>query len=152
MIRSLVFFFVFFGFLNAQVVQDEWIDPSVLKDDEVFRFKTIRSDDPSLFRHIGDTSGINLGDSLIVRKGYRVQILSTQDMQKADVAAKRAERLFSDSVYVVFESPYYKVRVGDFSNDLDALDVERKARQNGYPGAWIVPSDINVPNTNRRYE
>jgi hypothetical protein len=152
MFRYLLLLSGLFTMLHAQVVQDEWIDPSVLEDDEVFRFKSIRSGDTSILSHIGDTSDLKLGDSLIVRKGYRVQILSTQDMQEADITARRAERLFEDPVYIVFESPYYKVRVGDFRNDLEAIDVERRARQNGYPRAWIVPSEINVPNTNRRYE
>lgn len=137
---------------SAQVKQDEWIDPESLKDDRVFPFHAIHVSDTTIMNYIQDTSGLNIDDSVTVRRGYRVQIVSTQDVYQAEAIADRAGELFSYPVYVVFESPYYKVRIGDFLSDLDALDVERKARQNGYPGAWIVPSEINVSNPNRRYK
>jgi hypothetical protein len=53
MFRYLLLLSGLFTMLHAQVVQDEWIDPSVLEDDEVFRFKSIRSGDTSILSHIG---------------------------------------------------------------------------------------------------
>jgi hypothetical protein len=137
--------------LLAQVEQDEWIDPSLLRDEDNISFDAVRSTDKSILTYIKDTISVNLQDSLSFRKGYRVQILATQDVFEAEAARKRAEQVFNEPVYVVFESPYYKVRLGNFSNDLDARNLERQARQKGYPSSWIVPSDINVANTNRRY-
>jgi len=136
----------------AQVRQNEWIDPETLKDNRVFSYQTVQASDSTIIDYIRDTTGLNIEDSVTVRRGYRVQIVSTQDVNQAENVADRAVGFFNQPVYIVFESPYYKVRVGDFLRDLDAMDVERKARQNGYPGAWIVPSDVNVPNPNRRYK
>lgn len=142
---------LFISYLFAQVEQDEWIDPSLLHDKDDIRFDSVRSTDKSILGHIKDTIHVNLQDSLTVRKGYRIQILATQDVFEAEAARKRAEQVFNEPVYVVFESPYYKVRIGNYTNDLDARNLERQAKQRGYPSAWIVPSDINVANTNRRY-
>ncbi len=150
--RMIVILLVLFKMVNAQVKQDEWIDPDKLKDDPVFSYQTVQASDSTIMDYIRDTTGLNIEDSIMVRRGYRVQIVSTQDVDQAENVADRAMEFFNQPVYIVFESPYYKVRVGDFLRDLDAMDVERKARLNGYPGAWIVPSDVNVPNPNRRYK
>lgn len=150
--RMIVLLLVLFKVVTAQVKQDEWIDPETLKDDLVFSYQIVQASDSTIMDNIRDTTGLNIEDSIMVRRGYRVQIVSTQDVDQAEIVADRAMEFFNQPVYIVFESPYYKVRVGDFLSDLDALDVERKARQNGYPGAWIVPSDVNVPNPNRRYK
>ncbi|HAE87219.1 TPA: hypothetical protein DCG86_04260 [Candidatus Marinimicrobia bacterium] len=150
--RMIVILLVLFKVVTAQVKQDEWIDPETLKDDLVFSYQIVQASDSTIMDNIRDTTGLNIEDSIMVRRGYRVQIVSTQDVDQAEIVADRAMEFFNQPVYIVFESPYYKVRVGDFLSDLDALDVERKARQNGYPGAWIVPSDVNVPNPNRRYK
>ncbi|BFN36874.1 SPOR domain-containing protein [Fidelibacter multiformis] len=152
MARMMVIFLVLFKMVTAQVEQDEWIDPEKLKDDQVFSYQTVQASDSTIMDYIRDTTGLNIVDSIMVRRGYRVQIVSTQDVDQAENVADRAMEFFNQPVYIIFESPYYKVRVGDFLSDLDAMDVERKARQNGYPGAWIVPSDVNVPNPNRRYK
>jgi len=150
--RMIVILLVLFKVVTAQVKQDEWIDPETLKDDLVFSYQIVQASDSTIMDNIRDTTGLNIEDSIMVQRGYRVQIVSTQDVDQAEIVADRAMEFFNQPVYIVFESPYYKVRVGDFLSDLDALDVERKARQNGYPGAWIVPSDVNVPNPNRRYK
>lgn len=150
--RMIVILLVLFKVVTAQVKQDEWIDPETLKDDLVFSYQIVQASDSTIMDNIRDTTGLNIEDSIMVRRGYRVQIVSTQDVDQAEIVADRAMEFFNQPVYIVFESPYYKVRVGDFLSDLDALDVEWKARQNGYPGAWIVPSDVNVPNPNRRYK
>lgn len=151
--RACIIFFMIITLVFAQVEQDEWLDPSSLKDKPIFTFKTMKASDSTILDYIQkDTSALNLEDSLTVRNGYRVQLISTQDLYQAETIAKRAEAFFNLPVYVVFESPYYKVRVGDFLSDLDALGVERKARQNGYPNAWIVPSEVYIPNPNRLYK
>jgi hypothetical protein len=148
----MVMLLVLFKGATAQVEQDEWIDPETLKDDRVFSYQTVQASDSTIMDYIRDTTGLNVEDSILVRRGYRVQIISTQDVDQAEIMADRAMEFFNQPVYIVFESPYYKVRIGDFLSDMDAMDIERKARQSGYPGAWIVPSDVNVHNPNRHYK
>jgi septal ring-binding cell division protein DamX len=82
------------------------------------------------------------------RRGYRIQILSTRNADKADRVAKHF-RLWADSVmviyipetYVRFKQPFYKVQVGDFQfyNRAQKLTHLLKRR---YPGAWVVHDEI----------
>ncbi|KAA3655956.1 MAG: hypothetical protein DWQ10_16495, partial [Calditrichaeota bacterium] len=46
--------------------------------------------------------------------GYRVQILQTQDAEAARTVQNDAIVQLDAEVYSIFDSPYYKIRVGDF--------------------------------------
>jgi hypothetical protein len=81
-------------------------------------------------------------------RGYRIQILSSMNASKADTVAKHF-RFWADSVmvkyvpeaYVLFNRPYYKVRVGNFQFYKRAQQLNRLLK-NRYPGAWVVHSTI----------
>jgi hypothetical protein len=49
----------------------------------------------------------------------------------------------SDSVYVDFEAPNYKVRIGDFINRDSAESLQKDLVQMGYYSAWILRTRIN---------
>jgi hypothetical protein len=49
----------------------------------------------------------------------------------------------SDSVYVDFEAPNYKVRVGDFIDRNSAESLQQDLVQMGYNSAWILRTRIN---------
>ncbi|MCG8608523.1 hypothetical protein MJD09_26480, partial [bacterium] len=51
---------------------------------------------------------------------------------------RRASRRFDEKVYIVFEPPYYKVRVGNFDNWGEAGKTQKIAKENGFTDAWIV--------------
>ncbi len=75
--------------------------------------------------------------------GFRIQVFSTSSIDEAmkmknEVLAK----LPQDSVYVVYDPPVYKVRVGDFSSRYDASIKLSSVVDNGFPDAWIVPDNI----------
>ena len=52
-------------------------------------------------------------DSIII-EGYRVQVLATRERFKAEKLQSDLEELFEYKIYVIFEAPNYKVRIGDF--------------------------------------
>lgn len=85
--------------------------------------------------------------------GYRIQILSTRNVQQADSVAN-SFRMWSDSTitgykadaYVSFRQPHYKVHVGDFQIRDQANKFSRLIKKR-YPNAWVVhdriePSDV----------
>ena len=47
-----------------------------------------------------------------------------------------------DSVYVVYDPPVYKVRVGDYTSRLEASRKLSTFIDKGYPDAWIVADRI----------
>jgi len=82
------------------------------------------------------------GKSEIV-PGFRVQIAFSEDIDFANqLKAEVSPRLPNQWVYVVYEAPYYKVRVGDFTTRPDANPVLKLLVDLGYKDAWIVPDKV----------
>lgn len=86
--------------------------------------------------------------------GFRVQLLATKDIETATLAKKEAEFTFAkDSlgIYIEFDSPYYKLRIGDCKTREEAERLRDIARTKGYPQAWIVRTKVwsnpNLPKT-----
>ena len=82
--------------------------------------------------------------------GYRIQIFFDSGTQ-SKVKAIRVSRAFHQAypgkgIYLTFDSPNYKVRVGDFPNRLDAFRFLMQILPE-YPGAYIVKDQIKVHTT-----
>jgi len=86
-------------------------------------------------------------DSLVVEEevvqGFRIQVFSSSGVDEAalmkDVVAGK---FIGDSVYVVYDAPVYKIRVGDFVNRYEANQRLPEFTEKGYRDAWIVPDRI----------
>jgi len=72
------------------------------------------------------------------RACYRVQLLASTLKEEAESVLEVAKGLFSDNVYVEYSEPYYKIRVGDFSEKEDAELTRERANELGFVDAWIV--------------
>ena len=80
----------------------------------------------------------------LISEGYRVQILATRYFEYADSVAISISNKITDSVYVEFETPNYKVRVGDFINRDSAELLQKELLKMGYKSAWILRSRITA--------
>ncbi|MNS41534.1 Sporulation related domain protein [compost metagenome] len=77
-----------------------------------------------------------------VSKGYRIQIYSGPDREKAkSVKIDFMKRFPSVRSYITYASPYYRIRVGDFRSRQEAGEFYRYLGQS-YT-VMIVPSLIN---------
>lgn len=76
-------------------------------------------------------------------KGFRVQVLSTRDRTKAlDTKAQLLTRFPEEKTYTVFQSPNFKIRIGNFIKKEDA-EAFRKTLSKLYPeGTFVVPDII----------
>ena len=79
-----------------------------------------------------------------ISEGYRVQILATRYFDYADSLAISISSKIIDSVYVEFETPNYKVRVGDFIDRDSAELLQQKLLNMGYKSAWILRTRITA--------
>lgn len=76
--------------------------------------------------------------------GYRIQISSSNDRTeiynlKAEVYAK-----FSDfKNYVIYDQPYYRLKIGDFKTRLEARSFLEKVIQQ-FPSAFLVTDNIKI--------
>jgi len=82
-------------------------------------------------------------------RGFRIQIISTQDARLADEIREDFEEWIRSvsappqpSTYIVFQQPFYRVHVGDFRDRQRALDFTDFVRLR-YPEAWVVHSQIH---------
>jgi len=75
--------------------------------------------------------------------GFRIQVLSTTEIDTANAVKNELSNLpESVGIYVIYDSPYYKVRVGDFLLRPDANQLLKTLIVRGYTDAWIVADRI----------
>lgn len=80
-----------------------------------------------------------------VVRGYRVQIFLSDDLREASRVMAEARERFEQEVYLEYDAPYYKVRVGDCPTEREGEELLRVARRLGYPDAWLVRTIISLP-------
>ena len=83
-------------------------------------------------------------DTLTVQ-GYRVQVFFSNDRKKAYAIKDKVIRMYpewADQVYVVYQSPNYKVRVGNFIKESDGKALEKLLSKN-FESVFLV-RDNNV--------
>ncbi len=135
---KLVFLIQLYVPLLAQEIQV--IDHKIVKD--------IQPNWPVIINNVLDDSTsfellLSLDSVQSVSEGYRVQVLATRYFERADSLAVIMKNTVRDSVYVDFEAPNYKVRVGDFIDRNSAESLQQDLVQMGYNSAWILRSRIN---------
>ena len=78
-----------------------------------------------------------------VIQGYRIQIFASSNMDEAmEMKNLAVEKCAGDSVYIVFDAPVYKVRIGDFVNRYEANLRLPEFIEKGFRDPWIVPDQI----------
>ncbi len=75
-------------------------------------------------------------------KGYRVQVISTRERAKAlEIKADLLTRFPEEKSYTVFQSPYFRVRIGNFIDKKEA-DEFRKQLSRYYKEGMYVVADV----------
>ena len=133
---------VFSILLSAPLLSQEIqvIDHKIVKD--------IQPNWPVIINNVLDDSTsfefvLSLDSVQSVSEGYRVQVLATRYFERAESLAVIMKNTVSDSVYVDFEAPNYKVRIGDFIDRNSAESLQQELVQMGYNSAWILRARIN---------
>ena len=77
--------------------------------------------------------------------GYRILVVATDDMDEANsVRADITSKIKRSEVYISFEPPFYKVKVGDFTDLKEINNLKFKLNQLGYTEARVVQETINL--------
>jgi len=80
--------------------------------------------------------------------GFRIQVLFTQEIDQANHLRDSLDALLPQEwLYIVYDSPYYKVRVGNYEERNEANPLLKQLNTMGFRDAWIVPDNIikNLP-------
>jgi hypothetical protein len=75
--------------------------------------------------------------------GYRLQVYSTTNID--DAGARRdylRAVLDSAQIDMVFDAPYYKLRLGNFTDRLQAEEYKTELQSKGVNEAWIVRDKV----------
>jgi len=76
--------------------------------------------------------------------GYRVQIFASSEEPRAKEVAAEARSRLAEPVYVVYEAPLYKVRVGDCATRGEADALKERASAQGFDGAWVAETTVQA--------
>ncbi|HSD63747.1 MAG TPA: SPOR domain-containing protein [Ignavibacteriaceae bacterium] len=77
--------------------------------------------------------------------GFRVQVFATDNLEQADsLKSELVQKVIMKNIYIIFDPPFYKVEVGDFTSMGDAKDLNFKLTQMGYTESRVISSTVNV--------
>lgn len=94
---------------------------------------------------------LNLGIDELNNQTFRVQIGATELFGEARREKMIAEEVFDLPVYLDYEVPYYKLRVGSFADRRSAEQYLQKAKIAGYKTAWVVAVRVRVKEVDPLY-
>ena len=119
---------------------------------------------PSIFFAQTDSVSSNKGDLLSVNEiginklilkyekilkkrnginGWRVQLkFKAKEAEIIKLKSKFIKNYPDIPIYLMYDEPYYKIRVGNCRNRLDAIRIKNKI-SNHFPGSYPVPELIN---------
>ena len=69
---------------------------------------------------------------------FRIQIFESTESSIAKAEAKRFQNILGDTVYINFETPLYKLRIGNFSNRRQAEEAISAIENLGVKGSWVI--------------
>ncbi len=131
---------------NTEQLNGIFYDLSTTKDG---KGRMTITQSPFAYQLISDHIEINKKDGVT---GYRIQIgqwSGTNSREKAKAQAADFKEKFPefdpDIIYIPYDAPYYKLRVGDYRNRHEAFEIYNQIKRY-YPNtAYIVKTRINYP-------
>ena len=124
--------------ISSAFCQSDFIKPSDFNDNPP-KFPNVNL--PS-FSSDNDLENISSNEEINFIKGYRVQIVISQNEQELQDVKIEIEKSIDEKTYIIFELPNYKLRVGNFLNRKEAESFQKKIVRLGYRTAWVVPTMI----------
>ena len=79
-----------------------------------------------------------------VNEGFRIQIFESMVSSIARAEAKRFQNILGDTVYLYFETPLYKLRIGNYIDRKKAEKAISAIKRLGAKDSWIVRTKIDM--------
>ena len=124
--------------ISSAFCQSDFIKPSDFNDNPP-KFPNVNL--PSFYSD-NDLENISSNEEINLIKGYRVQIVISQNEQELQDVKIEIEKSIDEQTYIIFELPNYKLRVGNFLNRKEAENFQKKIVRLGYRTAWVVPTMV----------
>jgi len=134
---------------NEKVISEEDFD--ITKYKTKIEIETISNNEELSdvwYEYQNDSEGTNF---VLNRKivgtvdGYRVLIVATDNMDEANsVRDEILTKIKRKEVYISFEPPFYKVKIGDFTDITESNNLKFKLNQLGYTEARVIQETVNI--------
>ncbi len=80
--------------------------------------------------------------------GYRIQLFSGSERNNANALKTKFLKLYPETpAYLIYQQPYFKLRVGDYRTKIEAQNIFYKL-QDDFGQVIIIPDKINLPKLN----
>ena len=77
--------------------------------------------------------------------GYRILVVNTNDRKKAmDVKSTLMRDFPEHKTYLIYQSPYFKIQIGNFRKREDAESLRKQVTRLYPTGVIVIPSTIEV--------
>ncbi len=78
-------------------------------------------------------------------QGFRIQVLNTTDRNQALAAKSKLLSQYPEhKTYLMYQAPYFKIRIGNFVEKKDAEDLKRQLARMFPTGVFVIPSEIET--------
>ena len=131
----------------SSIPQYEAFDPLSIEGDDIIDISG--SDLPTMIKSSTSTENVENKEgtaATVEISGFRVQIFATSEEHEARSIEEEALLTFTVPVYLTFDPPNYKIRIGNCRTREEATAIKKTANKKGYRDAWVVPSKVIVPN------
>ena len=137
-----------------ELPQDKEIIPVKYPQSGVINGSKIVVDDSNSGADTAVTEVVNVPSALdtLNNQVFRVQLYTSKYYNEAKDARTVAEEIFDQPVFVDYEVPYFKVRVGNFGDRETAEEYQLGAKAVGYENAWVVVVNVNKKEAAPIYE
>ena len=142
MIKRIILFYLFFISINAQNTDSLfWFDMNTARQ--------IAPNFPLIINKVFTGDHIFILDSIEqskseVNEGFRIQIFESSVASIARAEAKRFQNILNDTVYIDYETPLYKLRIGNYIDRKSAENSIKTISRLGAKDSWIIRTKIDM--------
>ena len=114
-------------------------------EDKIITLKN-KSDLPELFKvKSAAKQEVRFDSSLQKINGYRVQVYKSGEMiDSKNMESMYIEMFGEDEVKLIFEQPFYKIRIGNLRNREEGEDFQEVLKRRGLRNTILVPDKVTV--------
>ncbi|PID28874.1 MAG: hypothetical protein CR982_03945 [Candidatus Cloacimonadota bacterium] len=104
-----------------------------------------KNDFPELFPYLNQEEFSDKDTTIVELDGYRIQLFKSTDMEEAKEKKAFYEKVLKNrNIYLLFNEPLFKIRMGDFKYREDAEAEQIRLKSLNYRNPLIVPDKIKV--------
>ncbi|MDA3887078.1 MAG: hypothetical protein PF638_15940 [Candidatus Delongbacteria bacterium] len=153
LLTAILFPALMFSLVGKNIVRSEFSNDFIpanynkqqIDEDKIITLKD-RSDLPELFKTKSAVKQDLRSDSTMQAiNGYRVQVYKSEEMiDSKNMESMYIEMFGEDEVKLIFEQPFYKIRIGNLRNREEGEDFQEILKQRGIRNTILVPDMVTV--------